>query len=311
MLQIALLISAQVGQDQGLTDLQKTYDIASKSSNYDVEKLMGVNEAVFGLIREDKLRAPADFMKASALISDWRNTFETVRVKHELCLVALATGDKSARTEVKKTWDALLISTGREQRVGTMLIPDEARFKVSPAPKSIRNVMMDPDKAVAMASSATSDAEVTKICADDQAAREMDFSKAAMKQIEDMSKGDKKRLARMVQLLEAGRVITSEDFDHASLVLQHGSTWKDYCLAHELSVCTLLLDSKKSAWLTAATYDRMLGSGGYRQRFGTQYVSNAGSKFFFAPYDDTAINDTERKMMKCPTLEKARNRKWD
>jgi hypothetical protein len=311
MLQIALLVSVFVGQGEGLSDLQLIFDAASKPPNYNVEKLMGVNEAVLGLIRDDKLRAPADFMKASALISDWRNTYETLRVKHELCLVALAGGDKSARTEVKKTWDALLISTGREQRVGTMLIPGEARFKVAPSPKSIRNVMLDPDKAVTMALSAKSDAEVTKICADDQAAREMDFSKATMKQIEDMSKGDKKRLARMVQLLEVGRVVTSEDFDHASLVLQHGSTWKDYSLAHELSICTLLLDSKKSAWLTAATYDRMLGSGGYRQRFGTQYISNAGSKFFLAPVDETAINDTERKIMKCPTLEKARNRKWD
>ncbi len=311
MLQIALLVTALVGQGPGLADLQKTYDDASKSPSYDVTKLMGVNEGVFGLIHEDKLSTPAEFMKASSLLSDWRNTFETLRVKHELCLVALASGDKFARTEVKKTWDSLLISTGREQRIGTVLMPDEPKFQVSPAPKSIRNVMLDPDKAVALASSAKSDAEVTKICAADQAAREGDFSKFTMKQFEDMAKGDKKRLARIVQLLEAGRVVTSEDFDHASLVLQHGSTWRAYCLAHEPSICTLLLDSKKSPWLTAATYDRMLGSGGYRQRFGTQYVSNAGSKFFLSPVDETAINDTQRKLMKCPTLEKARNRKWD
>ncbi|MEI8282657.1 MAG: hypothetical protein WCG75_09660, partial [Armatimonadota bacterium] len=100
-------------------------------------------------------------------------------------------------------------------------------------------------------------------------------------------------------------------FDHASLVLQHGSTWRDFSLAHELSICSLILGNKKAAWLSAATYDRMLGSGGYRQRFGTQYGSVGGGKFSLDLVDSTGINDTERKAMHCPTLDEAKNRKWD
>jgi hypothetical protein len=310
MLPLALLIATSSRQAPTLDDLQKTVDQYSKAPNYDFAKLTQVNEAVFALAEKDAIRTPADFLRASSLISGLRGNFDVIRVKHELCLAALAGGDKGARQEIKKTWDALLISTGREQRVGTMLIPDMEKFKVSPAPKSVRNVLMDPDKAKVAADMAKSDPEVTKICADDQAAREGDFTKFTPKQMEDMSKGDRKRLARIKQLLEQGRVVTSEDFDHASLVLQHGQSWKDYSLAHELSICSLLLDSRKSPWLAAATYDRMLESGGYRQRFGTQY-HGIGGKFVLSRVDTEGIGDAERKAMRCPTLEEARNRKWD
>ena len=172
-------------------------------------------------------------------------------------------------------------------------------------------MISNPDKAFELAAKSKSDAEVTKLCADDQADRQKDWSKTPMKEIEGIAARDDARLARVKKLLDIGRVVTAEDFDHASLVLQHGSTWKDYSLAHELSICSLLLGNMKAAWLTAASYDRMLGSAGYRQRFGTQYGSIGGLPFTFDPYDSFAINDSERKIMHCPPLEKAINRKWN
>ena len=189
----------------------------------------------------------------------------------------------------------------------------EKKYPTPEAPKSIVAVMIDPEKALTVASKTKSDAEITKICDDDQAIRKQDWSKLTVKQMEVIGKADRARLLRIKQLLGMGRVITGEDFDHASLVLQHGSTWTDYSLAHELSICSLLLQNreKSAAWLTAATYDRMLGSGGYRQRFGTQYGSISGGKFTLDPVDSAGINDTERKAMHCPTLEQAKNRKWD
>jgi hypothetical protein len=312
MISVAVVALNCASQTQTLDNLQKTFDQYSKAPHFDSEKLIGVNQSVITLIEANSIKAPSDILKASNLISDFRNSFDLARVKHELTLAALAGGDKGARNQIKKSWDMFLISTGRQQRIGTMLIPGEQKFEVAPAPKSVRDVMIDPEAAVLRAGTAKSDVEVTKICADDQAAREGDFSKFTAKQMNDMAAGDKVRLKRIIELLEAGRVVTSEDFDHASLVLQHGSFWNEYCLAHELSICTLLLDSKKSPWLAAATYDRMLGSGGFHQRYGTQYMSYGNSnKFSLGPVDTTGIGDAERKAMRCPTLEEAKNRKWD
>ncbi len=311
MLTSVICFVSFIPSDATLNELDKSYARYSVAPNFDPVKLAEVNGQVISMVEQDKLKTPSDFFRASSLISDFRNSFETSRIKHELCLSALAGGEEKAKEGIKRTWDAFLVSTGREQRIGTMKIPNEAKYAISPAPKSILNVMSNPAKAIGIAEKTKSDDEVTKICADDQAVRGQDWSKLTSKQMEDLSKGDKARLKRTIALLGMGRIVTAEDFDHASLVLQHGSSWKDYSLAHELSICSLLLGNKKAAWLSAATYDRMLGSGGYRQRFGTQYGSIGGGKFTLDLVDTTGINDTMRKAMSCPTLEEAKNRKWD
>lgn len=293
-----------------LDDLEKSFASVS-GKNYDFVKLQEINAQVFGIIESDQLKGPNEFYRAASLLSEFRNSFEVSRVKHELTLCALAGGDEKSKAAISHTWDMFLISTGREQRVGTMKIPNEPRFALAPAPKSVLNVMSNPTVAMEIASKTKSDAEVTIICADDQSVRQQDWSKLTVKQMEEMSKSDKARLKRIIELLSAGRIVTAEDFDHASLVLQHGSCWRDYSLAHELSICSLLLGNKKAAWLSAATYDRMLGSGGYRQRFGTQYGSVGGGKFTLDAFDTTAISDSQRKALHCPTLEEAKNRKWD
>lgn len=294
-----------------LADLEKNFGVYTAPGKYDYARLVGLNDQVFGLIERDQLKTPSEFYRASVLISEFRNSFESSRVKHELTLCALAGGEEKAKDAIRKTWDMFLISTGREQRIGSMKIPNEAKYSISHAPKSVLDVMSNPDVAAMKAAKAKSDGEVTRICAEDQAIRQQDWSKLTMKQMDEFSKGDKARLKRILALLDAGRIVTAEDFDHASLVLQHGSTWRDYSLAHELSMCSLLLGNKKAAWLSAATYDRMLGSGGYRQRFGTQYGSVGNGKFSLDLVDTAGICDAERKALKCPTLEEAKNRKWD
>ncbi len=307
---VACIISVAQSGDV-LTTLEGSYSASSVSPNFDPIKLQTINAKVFELIEKDQLKTPSEYLRAAKLISEFRNSFETSRIKHELILCALAGGEEKAKTAIGQSWDMFLISTGREQQIGSIKIPDEPKFAISPAPKSIFSVISNPAKAVEQAAKAKSDEEVTKICDDDQAVRQQDWSKLTPKQMGDLVKGDKARLKRTIELLEAGRIVTAEDFDHASLVLQHGSTWRDYSLAHELSICSLLLGNKKAAWLSAATYDRMLGSGGYRQRFGTQYGSVGNGKFSLDLVDPTGINDSERKAMHCPTLEEAKNRKWD
>lgn len=292
-----------------LDDLEKTAQTARKAQPMDFKTLVELNQSVFKVIEANQVTTPKDFNRASSLISDFRMQFEISRVKHELCLAALASGDLKARTDIKKTWDALLMSTGREQRIGTYKVADAPRFRISPAPKSIWNLISDPDKAVLAAKEAKTDEEVTQIWTDDQAVRKQDWSKLTPEQRTAINKSDRDRLARMTQLLNAGRVVTADDFSHASLVFQHGSTWEDYSIAHELAICSLLLGNLEWANLAAVTYDRMLLSAGYRQRFGTQYSNLGNIPLTIEPIDTTAINDAERKALNCPTLEEARKRK--
>jgi hypothetical protein len=310
VLSLLVFLTSFGRQSPMLASLEDSAAKATKSQPYDSIALLVINQTVIKMAANNAFTNPDELYRASKLISDMRNDFDFSRVKHELCLAALAGGDDRAALEIKKTWDSLIISTGREQRIGTMVYPQSDKFKLSPAPKSIRTLKMDPVNGRILAKAAQSDNEVTDICAADQAARE-NFSKMTAAQMNEMGKQDKMRLNRMLELLEAGRVQTAEDFDHASLVFQHGETWTHYCIAHELSICTLLLDSNNSAWLAAASYDRMLCSGGYHQRFATQYGSTGNSKVTLNPVDTTGIGDAERKAMKCPTLEEAKNRKWD
>ncbi|MBI1333146.1 MAG: hypothetical protein GC165_09730 [Armatimonadetes bacterium] len=303
------VLAFAVTQLTSLTDLEETYK-ANQAPHFDILKLLTVNQGVFSLAEADDLKSPDEFVRASSIVTDVRFRFEISRVKHELCLAALANGNPKAREEVKKTWDGYVLATGRRQPIGTIKYLDD-RFKVDPAPKSIRDVFLAPDKAVERSSKMKSDEEVTKICADDQAVRSKDWSKLSSKEMKEIMDGDKKRKTRIIDLLKKGRVVTAEDFDHASLVLQHGSSWEDYALAHELSICSLLLGRQEAAWLCAATYDRMSLSAGYRQRYGTQYSSDGGGPFKLDAFDTTGIGDAERKAMHCPTLEQAKNRKWD
>ena len=305
-----VLASLLIQNPNSLEELEKAYAENTKQGSYNYAKLPEINQGVLNLVGADALHTPDEFFRASAILSDSRFRFETSRVKHELCLAALAGGNVKARTEIKKTWDGFVLSTGRLQPIGSFKYDDE-RYKVDPAPKSIRDVFLDPDKAVARAGKMTSDAEVTQICADDQAVRQKDWSKLSSKEMKEISVSDHKRKQQIIDLLKKGRVVTAEDFDHASLVLQHGSNWNDYALAHELSICSLLLGRKEAAWLSAATYDRMSLSAGYRQRFGTQYSSDGNGPFKLDTYDTNGIGDEIRKALHCPTLDQAKNRKWD
>ena len=203
-----------------LDDLEKAYKQHSGALKYDSVKLTEINAEVIALLEADQIQTPSDFFRASGLITTFRNSFELNRIQHELCLCALAGGEKLARGQVKITWDQFIMSTGREQRIGSIMAYPEKKYPTPEAPKSIVAVMIDPEKALTVASKTKSDAEITKICDDDQAIRKQDWSKLTVKQMEVIGKADRARLLRIKQLLGMGRVITGEDFDHSSLVLR-------------------------------------------------------------------------------------------
>jgi hypothetical protein len=106
-----------------------------------------------------------------------------------------------------------------------------------------------------------------------------------------------------------GELRTAADFANASLVMQHSARFSGYQTAHELAVCAMLLgDRGTGRWLIAATYDRMLGSVGHEQRFGTQYSGGPGQPATMQPVDTAGICDAQRTALGCPTLEQAKNR---
>src|SRR5262249_40050086 len=119
-----------------------------------------------------------------------------------------------------------------------------------------------------------------------------DFNKMTQAQMLEMSKQDDKRRAELKKVLKGIKLMTAQDYAAASLVMQHGSWWDDYALAHELALCSTILDAKTGRQLVALTYDRMLVSGGYLQRVGTQYHG-----VLLTPVDSEGFNDTMRKAL--------------
>ena len=116
--------------------------------------------------------------------------------------------------------------------------------------------------------------------------------------------GDRKRLARIKEIVTGPTLQTANDFFNAALTMQHGSTVLDIVMAHELAVSSVLRgDTKSARWLAAASYDRMLRYGGHRQRFATQYDMEGLQRV-----DTDGINDRMRQAMKCPTLAQAKKR---
>lgn len=199
-----------------------------------------------------------------------------------------------------------MVGMSRERRIGVQRNTwGGERWRVRPTAKSILMVYKG-----GLAAGASDNPEVKTIVNADQAARQGNWSKMTAADFEKLAKEDTKRLKRIKDILKAGGVKTANDFDRAALVCQHGETFDDYALAHELSVCSMMLGQKSAAWLAGASYDRMLVNAGLPQRFATQYSINLG-KTTLTRVDTDGINDTERKAVVRVTLQEARDRKWD
>jgi len=259
-----------------------------------------LRKGVLKLIGRDGLRTGSDFRRAAVVWTVENNDFEDARVRYELVLTAVALDDKEGRDQLVPAWDALQLSMGRPQRFGTVLeAPDTPRRPF----EAVAQVVSEAYKGQP-ATSESDDAEVRAIVDADQAARQGDFSKLTVKQIEEMVEGDRKRLARIKVIVAGPTLQTPTDFFNAALTMQHGSEVRDIVMAHELAVASVLRGDRRSGrWLAAASYDRMLRYGGHRQRFATQYDMQGLQKV-----DTLGINDTMRKALHCPTLDAAKKR---
>lgn len=112
--------------------------------------------------------------------------------------------------------------------------------------------------------------------------------------------------AEVRDLLRSGQVRTANDHYHAAMVMQHGSESADYQLAFALARLAMEMDpsSKRSRWLTAAAWDRILMSKGVPQWYGTQFHSpGPGQPMALYEVNEAAVSDEERAAMHVPTLE--------
>lgn len=311
LLVLATLLVPQNGQTIEALEAKSKAAISETDFAKRAIALDEVQAGVMTLINEDKLQSGDQFRKAANLLTGY--TFEFAQIRYELILSALASGDKEAAPMVGRNWDALLVSMSRGRRIGVDKIkpaPGMARYQLKPTAAVIIKVYKDPVSAGRAATTATDNSEVKTIVDADQKARQSDWSKLTMKDFERIAKEDGARLERIKQIIKQGRLVTANDFGNAGLVCQHGETFEDYALAHELSVCAVLLGKKSESWLAGASYDRMLYNSGYAQRFATQYSMNGGVTKL-SKVDSHGINDSQRKAVVRKTLKEAQDRKWD
>lgn len=276
-----------------------------------IPELAAIEKEVQAFITEDKLKSATDFLNAANLytVGDRPdNYYETQRVRYELNLTAAQMGEPKAQQNWAVQWDALLVSIGRNRRLGLGDKPGQAwggLWKKVSAPKGVTQFFADPKKWAAMAATKSNSAALAAITTEDQKDREADWSKFTQADFERLRKRDEARLKGVKSMISKGQLITADDYFNAALVCQHGDSFEDYALAHELSVASMMLGHRTGAWLAAASYDRMLINMGHRQRYGTQWFLVEG-KQLLSPLDEAGMNETQRKALGKRTLAEIR-----
>ncbi len=266
-----------------------------------------VRTGVESLLDTDQIKSGKDFLRAAEIYQPYNWDFEQIQTEYELVLTAYALGETTGVPRLMSAWDSLQIAIGQRQRFGTMTLPEsvqDERFDLDAVSPVVKQCLSNIGEALAHAKIRADSTEVQQIVDADQAVRSGNWLKMSQEQIMSMIREDRKRLARIKEIVAAGDLATANDFANAALVLQHGSVARDFAMAHELCLCAMALHDKGSAtWLAAASYDRMLHACGHRQRFATQYDNEGLQKV-----DTRAINDTMRKALHCPDLETAKKR---
>lgn len=149
-------------------------------------------------------------------------------------------------------------------------------------------------------------AELTEIVEQDQADRQPSYDGIDW---DIVSPRDVKRRQRVLALLREGLVKTSDDFQRAGLVFQHGDTVEDARLAMSLAWVGASIDpdNDKAKWLSAAAWDRLLMYQGQPQWYGTQYRRVEGKWRLYTVQED-AVTDEQRQALNVPTLDETMER---
>lgn len=252
-----------------------------------------INSAIEQLVQKDSLKTSADFGKAGAFVQHvYSDDMDAGALKYQLLLTAVSLGDRVAVTHIPWAWDALIRATGRDARI---------RWESGADPQRTASIGVLRTFAVAEKNElppATGDAadadnaEVSQLMQSDQEMRHSNWTDLTETELNQLMEADRSRLMRMKEIVATENALnTANDFANAALVFQHGHKFEDYASAHELAICALMLGDKDAAWLCGASYDRMLLSASYPQRFCTQLRGNPAK---LRTYTTSGINDTMR-----------------
>ena len=144
--------------------------------------------------------------------------------------------------------------------------------------------------------------EVLRLVVEDQWDRGNDmFGKGQVKPQKDIdwkvvAVHDNARHQAIRDLLAAGKLKTSSDYDYASLIFQHSGDPSDLMLAHLLSSTSVSMGGN-GRWMMAATLDRYLHSIKQPQIFGTQFfTSDSNHMWTMEPYNRSTLTDAERAL---------------
>jgi len=119
---------------------------------------------------------------------------------------------------------------------------------------------------------------------------------------------DAARRDEVRRLYRQGKLRTGNDYYRAAVILQHGKEPEDFLLAHDFAIVAVSLGRSSCRWLIAATEDRFLLSIGRRQRFGTQFRTDAAERAPRLYPVDGAITDGLRQALDLPTLSEVKER---
>jgi hypothetical protein len=117
-----------------------------------------------------------------------------------------------------------------------------------------------------------------------------------------INREDAERRTQTAKLLADNQIHTTEDFNRAAFIFQHGSTPDDYLLAHTLAMIAVAKGDETSLWIGTATLDRYLQSVGKPQIYGTQFKS--GKDASQEPFNRNLISDSLRSELGVPSLAK-------
>lgn len=119
---------------------------------------------------------------------------------------------------------------------------------------------------------------------------------------------DKSRQKRVKELLDSGKVRTSDDYYHTAMIFQHGMDTVASGMAVKMMEKAIELDSARNKWLLAAAIDRHLMRKGEPQIYGTQFTRNQGEPWRLYNIDTTVISDQERVAYGVETLAEQREK---
>jgi len=119
---------------------------------------------------------------------------------------------------------------------------------------------------------------------------------------------DKSRQKRVKELLDSGKVRTSDDYYHTAMIFQHGMDTIASGMAVKMMKKAIALDSTRNKWLLAAAIDRHLMRKKEPQIYGTQFTRNQGLPWRLYNIDTTVISDQERVVYGVETLAEQREK---